>query len=507
MSFDVQWTRDGVDIPGAINRAYVQQTADRGHILGFRVVATNAAGSGSATSPGVLVPASGSVLQNLTISPASAVATSVWNATISGTTSGSIVTAVSSDGTTLTVTGTGTTRAVSGTFSAAGSPTVTPTETLVGATNTPHVSPPTTVTVSAAGSNFLADAAALSAMVSAGAGVSGGKTYTLAAVDFGVAAFFGCDFTSNPIVLQGTSTGDVTTGTRFTFIELAAAKGITFEDFNVYGANNGLWAVSVETGCEDLTFRRVTLNADTPEGTPVDGSGWQVLGCAATNIQIIGHRDNAIPDTFGRGNPIKVVDSSGVTLSGITMANSGADHCLLAGASNGVIDGLLPGTCYSFPGDHPDNIQMFGSSSTGARNTNILIKNCGMQKRPDPSLNCQGYFIAESDFITLQSCWFFNGFGNGVSFSDCDHVTIEDCYVPPITAPSDAIADITIRGATSNATLINNACGLVNLVAAEGPYPGFSETGTTILTAVAANDFSGLDAYLATRPDVRRRLP
>jgi hypothetical protein len=64
---------------------------------------------------------------------------------ITGRTAGSTITATSSDGTTLSVTGT----TLTGTFTAAGSPTISLTEILAGATNTPRVTT-VVVTVSAA---------------------------------------------------------------------------------------------------------------------------------------------------------------------------------------------------------------------------------------------------------------------------------------------------------------------------------------------------------------------
>jgi hypothetical protein len=76
------------------------------------------------------------VLGTLTLSSTAAIAGSAWTATIGGRTSGSTITASSSDGTVLTVSG----DTVSGTFTSAGSKTVTLTETLAGATSSPRSS-------------------------------------------------------------------------------------------------------------------------------------------------------------------------------------------------------------------------------------------------------------------------------------------------------------------------------------------------------------------------------
>lgn len=90
-------------------------------------------------------------LAALTLSPLTATAGSAYSGTISGKTAGSSITATSSDGTTLAVSGT----TVSGTFSSAGSPTVTLTETIADAANSPWTSTATITVSAAAGTNHI----------------------------------------------------------------------------------------------------------------------------------------------------------------------------------------------------------------------------------------------------------------------------------------------------------------------------------------------------------------
>lgn len=79
------------------------------------------------------------VLDPLSLNPRTATHAVAWTGTLSGTTTGSTVTATSSDSTTVTVSGTGNTRTLTATFAAAGNKTLTITETLTGASNTPKV--------------------------------------------------------------------------------------------------------------------------------------------------------------------------------------------------------------------------------------------------------------------------------------------------------------------------------------------------------------------------------
>jgi hypothetical protein len=57
-TFTVQWLRDGVPIAGAIGSSYQVQGADEGSSLACRVTAKSTAGEMSATSIGLVIPAS-----------------------------------------------------------------------------------------------------------------------------------------------------------------------------------------------------------------------------------------------------------------------------------------------------------------------------------------------------------------------------------------------------------------------------------------------------------------
>ncbi|MEH3121170.1 MAG: phage tail tube protein [Sphingomonas phyllosphaerae] len=75
------------------------------------------------------------VLDALSLTPLTATVGASWTGTIAGKTAGSTLTATSSDSTSLTVTN----NTITGTFSAAGNKTITVTETLTAASNSPKV--------------------------------------------------------------------------------------------------------------------------------------------------------------------------------------------------------------------------------------------------------------------------------------------------------------------------------------------------------------------------------
>jgi hypothetical protein len=143
-----QWKAAGVNISGATASTYLLTATEVGKAITLTVGASNTQGTATpVTSSATSAVSSGPpTLSALTLSALTATAGAAYSGTISGKTSGSTITATSSDGTSLTVSGT----TVSGTFSAAGSPTVTLTETLAGATNTPRVSTATVVVSAAA---------------------------------------------------------------------------------------------------------------------------------------------------------------------------------------------------------------------------------------------------------------------------------------------------------------------------------------------------------------------
>ncbi len=86
-------------------------------------------------------------LQNLAITPTSVNVGMPYTGTVSPTASGSTVAVASNDNTTLAMSGTGTSRTAKGTFFTAGTPSLTPTETLAGSSNSPKTSPATTLNV------------------------------------------------------------------------------------------------------------------------------------------------------------------------------------------------------------------------------------------------------------------------------------------------------------------------------------------------------------------------
>lgn len=341
------------------------------------------------------------------------------------------------------------------------------------------------------------DMASLDAALKAGAGVNGGKTLRLAAnTDFGRAGIYGYDFRANPITIVGQA------GTRFEWMELAGAQGITLRDFNVYGGNKSInnASVAIHTNCSDVTFDGVTVLTGAPDGKPADGTGWLVRYCT-NNIQIIGQKDATKPDVSGKGNAVDITQSSNVTVKNLTITNNGTDGILLAGVSDCTVDACFGTDFYSGPGDHPDFVQGFPAyDHTPIKN--ITVKNCGWMR--GGGMVCQGYFFENTDNLVIKGNWIYGGMTNASSIARGTTATlIDDCY---FTGFTDWGSAVTIRGGTENATITNTYAGSINDLSRDGANPGFSQSGNKIIKDIKPGDYAGLDAWLARHPEARARL-
>ena len=296
----------------------------------YKVQAFGGGGTGPASAEATATPSA--TLQALTLAPTSATAGTAYTGTISGKTSGSTITASSSDGITLTVSGT----SVTGTFSAAGSPTVTLTETLSGATNTPKTSA-VSFTVAAAGSAPAALAQdAVATGNSNGAATSASWSHTAASgANLAIVAL------AMNVGSTGTST-DVPTASAVTF----GGQAMTNLDRAITTGHFGferlveIWSlVNPPTGAQ-------TVQVSTPQGAA--GSAPSTFGTSVTYLNAIasgplGTQAQAATTTSGNVSTLSVTTSAakGVVLS-VGAARSTAT--ITAGSGQTILSTGLSGT-------------------------------------------------------------------------------------------------------------------------------------------------------------------
>ena len=166
----------------------------------------NAANSPRVSLATMTVTAFVPVLASLTMSPLTSTSGVAYSGSITNATAGSTITASSSDGTSLVVSGTGTTRTVTGTFASAGAPTITMTEVLANASNSPRVTTATMAVSSAVPSLSVLSLSPLSA--TATVAYSGTISNATPGSTIGATSSDG-----TTLVVSGTGTNRTVTGT------------------------------------------------------------------------------------------------------------------------------------------------------------------------------------------------------------------------------------------------------------------------------------------------------
>jgi hypothetical protein len=193
------------------------------------------------------------------------------------------------------------------------------------------------------------DAAALAAAAAAWP-TNGNKTWRLTGSDYGTLSAYAPAwvFDSAPVVIDGLGTAS------FEWIEMAGASGITFKNFNVYGydvsSGASIYVHSDNVAICNLAFENVTTITSDAQGTQT-GNGWMLRELSGSTVTIIGQGSASLPDIFGRGNALTVLDCFGsstlISISNLTVNNNGVDGFLIAGSQNVTIDSCLLKNFYS----------------------------------------------------------------------------------------------------------------------------------------------------------------
>lgn len=349
------------------------------------------------------------------------------------------------------------------------------------------------------------DAAALYAMLIAGPGASGGKSYRLAATDFGILGLFNYNFDSNPIIVSGQI------GTRIQYMELGATTGITWENFTVYGSNASLSGsgISIHDGASTtLTFKNIISDTGLAQGSQ-DGGAYLLRNLVNSNITIIGQNQNSLIDIQGRAYAVAIIDSGtggSLNFSGLTVDNTGITPFLGANVSNANFDSCFAQNQYWGAGDHPNGFHFFGDSN-GASN-NIRITNCGIQKGIGMGSQC--YFMEGVDTILIQNCWgYVDTQFNCYSNSAGSNQTNDNNFGQGFTDTGRGGNMIT-RGGAVNSVCTSNSISIISNYAADGINSGYIPNplpGSNVITPDVATygDYTHLDAWLTAHPTARRR--
>lgn len=346
-------------------------------------------------------------------------------------------------------------------------------------------SAPVTITASGGGVIPLTNPAALLAMLNAGVGASGGKTYRLAAIDFGALNLSNYDYSTNPIIIEGQA------GTQVQWIVLTNCQGITWGPL-INGYDHDLGSNDETFGthnCQHIVWNNVTAITTEPIGGPLGGVAFFVRdGNYTTIIGTVG-----TPTAKGHGSGIVAYETDHVSVQGYSNYNIEADGIFIRGVTNMTVNQYLGYDFYPQPADHPDGLQW---SSTGITSDNIVVTNSMIFQ--GLGAQSQGFFGEYANNVTLDTCAVWGGLLNSVAPVGGVGCTINNTFSQNYAAPGTRIL---VRGGTVNAVLTLNTSGSIGNYPPEGPYPGYSETGSVIIGGASGpTDYALLDPFLAANP-------
>lgn len=339
------------------------------------------------------------------------------------------------------------------------------------------------VNVTAGGSNIpLANAAALFAMLSAGAGASGGKSYILAPGDYGDCDWSNFDFSSAPVIINGQA------GVNFAFLALHNVKGLTFQGIATYSFfNTSQYAIYI------VNSDGVTINACTINGTAV-GTYHIGVGMFVRDSNNVIVTNNTITNC---SDGIDGLDCTNCVVGSNHITKFGNNAIFWTGIQGGTFEkNYISNLDFLEPGNHPDAIQI---SSGTARSSNVIIRYNNFEAGSgDTTVQGPG-FCERTDGLTIISNCAFGASANGISVSDCTSVLIQDNF-------EQGWADtprIYCRDGSDRVSMLNNFSSILPFSLHQPPAVDSTNvtiSGNTVIgNAASSADTAVRDAYLAAR--------
>jgi hypothetical protein len=353
----------------------------------------------------------------------------------------------------------------------------------------------------------IANPTALFAMLNAGVGASGGKSYRLANTDFGTLGIYNYDFTANPILIQGQS------GTTVTWLDTAGSSGLTWSGirFTGYNPSNGGWSVFVHSddGVSRNDFALIDFITDSgnSEGNQT-GNGVGVRNVNNSTIVIQGQGVFAQTNIQGRGTGIGIADSGAggtILVKGVTAHNIAANGIVIAGSSNVTTNGNLIYDQHYMIGEHPNGIHCYSTANGPCQNI-VHINNFIWQGTN--GMGPAGIFHEDVATATVRYNAVLSG-GQDNAFSNArgSGQTNDNNFAQGVM--TDMLGgDMIARGMAVNSINTNNEVGALNNYAADGVNPGYvpaSGLGSNSLipSAASVTDFTYLNPWWAAHPTAR----
>lgn len=340
------------------------------------------------------------------------------------------------------------------------------------------------VTVTAGSSDIpIANNAALNAMLAAGTGASGNKSYQLAPGVYND-NYWTYDYSTAPIVIKGQA------GITFNSLALVSCKGISLFGngatvTSLYSGNYAIYIIS----SVGITIDGFVLSGNNP------GAIHSGVGIFRRDSDQITISNNSISQ-YGAG--IAGQDCTNCNNTSNHISKCSANFMLENSTKNVVHEKNYLSNLDFSDGSHLNYIHIFSSGSTGT-STGIIIRYNNIEQ--PPGIPTDGFVIGleyVANAMCITNCCFGGG-ANGITVIGSSDVLVDDNFSQGY---SDA-PRIYCRDGGNNVSLTNNLCAIAPFALTPNPPTNVTIAGNTLIPSASnSSDTSRRDTYLSTRPNI-----
>ncbi len=302
--------------------------------------------------------------------------------------------------------------------------------------------------------------------------------------------------TYSPISLSGFHFDGTVTVTSADSAHQAVLTGLTLNGdsglaFNhlIATATGTSTAVTVMSS-SNVAFSALTVHG-TPDSTGVNG-GLGFFVRDSSGVSITGS------DVAQLGSGIGHYNSSDLTISNNTIHNLQTDGIFGGGSSHVLVSGNQITDFHPQLGDHPDAIQFWGNTTSGAPGTDIVVSDNVITRGSGDVI--QGIFVENTSNIVISGNAMAGTMYNGISVSTTNHALITDNFVQGFT---DMDSRIVVRGQSSDVTVVHNiAQSVINLQDGGLPNPNYAASDNPVIAGTDPTNLSAMNTWLSQHTDL-----
>jgi nitrous oxidase accessory protein NosD len=267
----------------------------------------------------------------------------------------------------------------------------------------------------------------------------------------------------------------------FRGISLENSEGFEIRDVTV--EVNGPWSVGVNV----QSSSNITLAGLTVQGTTAADEGRGIVVRDSTGVTVTGSDFSRVGSGIGHSNShdLKITDNNIHNLENDGIYGGGSNHVVVSG--NHIQD------FHPQPGDHPDAIQFF-ASSTGVPGDDVTITDNVITRGAGDVI--QGIFIENTDHMVITGNAMSGTMFNGISLITAREVLVANNFVQGYP---DMESRIVTRGST-NVTVTGNTAEVITSPETPGvPNPGYKQGPNKTIHGAKMGDTTAMNAWIAQR--------